>query len=183
MRPNSSGPLRVLVVDDLADAAESLALLVRIWGHTVQVARDGPTALSVAAEFLPQVSLLDIMMPGMSGGELAVRLRRLPELSGAVLVATTANSPDDPRLAAYVGLFDHFFRKPFDLVRLESLLNSCQARTDGHLAVSRFVALLGVFRDDTSARARRAAHAYRASENRIRKSLALMRQRPNRLPR
>ncbi len=117
--------LRVLVVDDVADAADTLALLVDLWGHEARVARDGPAALTAAAGFRPHVVLLDVMMPGMSGGEVASHLRRQPGLEPPVLVATTANDQDDPRLAAYNGLFNHFLRKPYNLDGLEKLLASC----------------------------------------------------------
>jgi CheY-like chemotaxis protein len=124
-----TGSLRILVVDDVADAADSLALLVGLWGYEARVARDGPAALTSAAAFRPHVVLLDVIMPGMSGGEVAGHLRQCPDLEGAVLVATTANNQDDPRLAAYNGLFNHFLRKPYNLARLEQLLGSCVPHT------------------------------------------------------
>ncbi len=86
----------MLVVDYLADAADSLALLPRLWGYAVTVAHDGPAALATAAAFRPQAILLDLSMPGMSGGEVAARLRRQPGSGGALLVATSAHEPHDP---------------------------------------------------------------------------------------
>src|SRR5206468_3094891 len=71
---------RVLVVDDNADAAESLALLLGIGGHEARTAGDGPAALEAARVFRPGVVLLDIGLPGMSGHEVARRLRREPGL-------------------------------------------------------------------------------------------------------
>jgi len=122
------GRLRVLIVDDYADAADSLRLLLDIWGHQTRVARDGTAALEAADAFRPHVILLDIQMPRMSGGEVAVLLRRRPEQASTILVATTANESDDPRLAPYNGLFNHYLRKPYNLEQLEHLLAACMAK-------------------------------------------------------
>ena len=75
--------VRVLLVDDNVDAAESLAMLLRLWGHEVAVAHDGPAALRAAEVQRPQVALLDIGLPGMDGYELARRLRRSPAWGGS----------------------------------------------------------------------------------------------------
>jgi PAS domain S-box-containing protein len=88
---------RILIVDDSADSAESMALLLQIWGHDVHVASDGPHALAVAAECRPEVVLLDIGLPGMTGYEVARRLRELPDMADAVLVATTGYGQDEDR--------------------------------------------------------------------------------------
>src|SRR5262249_13328129 len=77
--------LRSLVVDDNPDAARSLALLLRLDGHEVRVADDGPSALRTAAEFRPEAVLLDIGLPGMDGNEVAKRLRATPGLERSVL--------------------------------------------------------------------------------------------------
>src|SRR4051794_40715700 len=82
-------PLCVLVVDDYQDAADSLALLVRQWGYQALVAYDGPSALDLARTSIPEVVLLDIGLPRMDGFEVARRLRRLPEMGQAFLVAVT----------------------------------------------------------------------------------------------
>src|SRR5207302_10811805 len=71
-------PRRLLVVDDNVDAAETLAHLLRLEGHDVQVAHDGFAALEQAPSFQPQLVILDIGMPKMDGYELARRLRQLP---------------------------------------------------------------------------------------------------------
>jgi len=86
---------RVLVVDDNADAADTMAILLQVWGHDVHVARDGPTALAVAAESRPEVVLLDIGLPGMTGYEVAQRLREIA--ADAVLVAMTGYGQDEDR--------------------------------------------------------------------------------------
>jgi CheY-like chemotaxis protein len=74
-----SDSLRVLAVDDDADTRETIALLVRLQGHDARTASDGPTALAMAVRYLPNVILLDVAMPGMSGGAVAESLRGDPE--------------------------------------------------------------------------------------------------------
>jgi CheY-like chemotaxis protein len=82
-------PRRILVVDDNADSAQSMAALQSRRGHETRIAFTGPEALSVAAEFLPEVVLLDIGLPGMDGYEVARQLRLMPEQGTAFLVAIT----------------------------------------------------------------------------------------------
>jgi CheY-like chemotaxis protein len=114
--------LRVLVVDDNRDAADSLAVLLRLWGHTVVVAYDGKAGLDAALLFNPQAVLLDISMPLLHGGTLARQLRGLPQFQAAMIVATTANNFDDPRLDHWRSYFDSFLGKPYNLIVLEELL-------------------------------------------------------------
>lgn len=120
-------PVRVLVADDNRDAAESLAILLRLWGYEVQVAYDGLAALKLAYRFHPQIALLDIQMPRLHGGEVARRLRASHVLDGILVIATSANSPDDDRFGRYDGLFDTYLVKPYNLDRLEQLLANCRA--------------------------------------------------------
>jgi two-component system CheB/CheR fusion protein len=83
-------PLRVLVLDDWKDSADSLAVLLRLWGHHPVVAYDGPAALDAARTHAPGVALLDIgLRGGMDGFEVARRLRQLPGMDKALLVAVT----------------------------------------------------------------------------------------------
>jgi CheY-like chemotaxis protein len=108
---NGQGPRRVLVVDDNLDSADTMAELVRIWGHEVRIAHDGASALVCAKEFRPQVILLDVGLPGMDGYELARRLRA-DGLAGELLVSVTGyGQEEDRRLAAEAG-FDHHLTKP-----------------------------------------------------------------------
>ena len=93
--PHVSFALRVLVVDDLCDAADSLALLLEIWGHRSAVAYTGESTLEVAMTFRPDVVLLDIGLPGMGGYEVARRLRQLPGLARCRLMALTGNDNED----------------------------------------------------------------------------------------
>jgi CheY-like chemotaxis protein len=88
--PQPQHVLRVLVVDDNRDAADSLALLLRLWGYDSRVSYDGVHALQRAHDFHPDCLLLDINMPGMDGYTVARRLRQEPELGSVKLVALTA---------------------------------------------------------------------------------------------
>jgi two-component system CheB/CheR fusion protein len=81
--------LRVLVVEDNVDAGDSLSLLLRLYGHDVQLARTGQSALTMAPATRPEIILLDIGLPGMDGSEVAARLRAMPELEGVMLCALT----------------------------------------------------------------------------------------------
>jgi CheY-like chemotaxis protein len=114
--------LRVLVVDDSEDTAESLCLLASLWGHEARFARDGPDALRQAEDFRPDVVLLDIGMPGMSGYKVARALRRTPGLEEVLLVATTGYGSRTDRQQAVEAGFDHHLLKPYSPEDLERLL-------------------------------------------------------------
>jgi two-component system CheB/CheR fusion protein len=103
---------RILVVDDNADVAGSLAMLLQLEGHEVHVAKDGPTALQVALADRPDIVFLDIGMPGMDGYEVARRFRRQPSLRGVVLVALTGWGQQEDRDRAKAVGFDHHLTKP-----------------------------------------------------------------------
>jgi two-component system CheB/CheR fusion protein len=104
-------PLRILVVDDNADAARTLQVLLRCECHEARIAFDGPAAIEAATRFRPDVVLLDLTLPGMSGVEAAAELRSLPELSACRLVAVTGHGEE--RLPS-PSPFDHYFQKPVD---------------------------------------------------------------------
>jgi CheY-like chemotaxis protein len=103
-------PLRVLVLDDLHDAADSLATLVRFWGHNPLVAYDGPTALDLARTHGLDVAFLDIgLRDGMDGCEVARGLRRLPDGDRLLLVAVTGyGREEDIRRCWDAGIDFHF---------------------------------------------------------------------------
>jgi two-component system CheB/CheR fusion protein len=103
---------RVLVADDNVDAAKTLAMVLNLAGHEVQVSHDGPTTLNRAAAFAPQVIFLDIGMPGMDGYETAHRLRQLPGLGKVLLVAVTGYGQEAARRRAKEAGFDHYLTKP-----------------------------------------------------------------------
>jgi PAS domain S-box-containing protein len=114
---------RILVVDDNQDAANSLArYLMRVAGHEVEVAYDGPGALGLAQTFRPDVVLLDIGLPGMSGYEVAERLRERPETGEARLIALTGWGQEDDRRRSRSAGIDVHLVKPVDLDAILSLL-------------------------------------------------------------
>src|SRR4029079_2391503 len=86
-------PLRVLVVEDNIDAADSLSLLLRLYGHEVQVARTGPTALEMASTSRPDLVLMDIGLPGMDGYQVTKRMREKPEFKKVMICALTGFTP------------------------------------------------------------------------------------------
>jgi CheY-like chemotaxis protein len=113
---------RVLVVDDSADTAESLALLLTVQGHEVRTAHDGPAALQAAEAFRPEVIFLDIGLPRMDGYEVARRLRGQMGLRDATLVAVTGYGQEEDRRRAEEAGFDAHLVKPADPGALERLL-------------------------------------------------------------
>src|SRR5262249_7348057 len=118
--------LRLLVVDDNHDAAISLSMLLRLQGHEVHVAHDGPTALEMATTLRPDVIFLDLGMPGMDGYEVARRLRQHRGLEHVVLAALTGwGQQEDRRRTAEAG-FNHHLVKPPEANVLSGLLAELQ---------------------------------------------------------
>jgi PAS domain S-box-containing protein len=115
-------PRRILVVDDNKDAAESLAVLLRLVGHEVRMAHSGPAALAAAQEQAPDVVLLDIGLPNMDGLEAARRLRQDLGLTNVLLVAMTGYGQGDIRSRIQEAGFNAHFVKPVDLDALQELL-------------------------------------------------------------
>ncbi|HZY19844.1 MAG TPA: PAS domain-containing protein [Ramlibacter sp.] len=118
----AGGGRKVLVADDNRDAADTLAMLLGMGGHDVRVAYDGLAAVSAAQAFRPEVALLDIGMPGLSGHEVARALRQEPWAGALTLVAVTGWGQQDDRNAAREAGFDHHLTKPVDPSALERLL-------------------------------------------------------------
>ena len=122
---------RVLVADDNRDAAESLALLLRLLGNEVRTAGDGQQAVEATAAFRPDVVLLDIGMPRLNGYEAARRIREQPRGGQMLLVALTGWGQDeDKRLTKEAG-FDHHLVKPAEPAELQRLLAARERRTPG----------------------------------------------------
>ncbi len=113
---------RILVVDDNVDAAESLALLLRMEGHDVRVAHDGPAALAAVEADPPDLVFLDIGMPVMNGYDVAQRLRQRPGLEKLTLVAMTGWGQEEDRRRSHEAGFDHHLVKPADPEALRQLL-------------------------------------------------------------
>jgi two-component system CheB/CheR fusion protein len=113
---------RVLLVDDHLDAATSLAKLLRLQGHDVRLAHDGPAALEAAAAFRPEIVLLDIGLPGMDGFEVARRMRTDASMNCAVVAALTGYGRDEDRQRSQLAGIDVHLVKPINLEVLHALL-------------------------------------------------------------
>ncbi len=125
-----SPTLRVLVVDDNHDAADSLGMLLQYLGADVRVAYDGPSALAAARTYQPSLALLDIGMPGMDGYELARQIRKEPSLQSLTLIALTGwGQAEDRRRSRAAGFNDHLV-KPANAETLQNLLATCAARLE-----------------------------------------------------
>ncbi len=117
--------LQVLVVEDNVDAADSLSMLLRLYGHDVQVARTGPTALEMASATRPDVVLLDIGLPGMDSYQVAKKLRERPDFKDVMICALTGYTPSETdNLRRQESGFDHYFIKPVSLEKLTELFST-----------------------------------------------------------
>ena len=112
--PAPAVPRRILVVDDNVDVVETTTMLLSLSGHAVHSAKDGLQALQAAAQFRPEVVLLDIGLPLMDGYEVARRLRQMPEMAGALLVALTGYGQQGDRQRGKEAGFDAHMLKPVD---------------------------------------------------------------------
>jgi PAS domain S-box-containing protein len=130
----AAAPLRVLIVDDNRDAADSLGLLLAQLVAEVRVTNDGPTALAAFGDFQPHLVLLDIGMPGMDGYEVVRRLRALPQTRRAVVAALTGWGQDDDRRRVREAGFDHHLVKPASVGELRSLIASVKPGSDDRAA-------------------------------------------------
>ncbi len=117
-----SRPLRILLVEDNTDAAEMLRMLLSLWGHEVNVAHEGPAAVTAAQIQQPDVVLLDVDLPGMDGSEVARRLRAQSGTTRPFLIALTGYSADEAPHRFLPADFDSYFVKPFDPARLQEVL-------------------------------------------------------------
>ncbi|MFM0755532.1 CheR family methyltransferase [Paraburkholderia strydomiana] len=115
---------KILVVDDNADAAESTAMLLRLDGHKVMVAPDGPGALQVATDFLPDVVLLDIGLPDMDGCEVCRQLRATSGFADTLLIALSGYAGEEHRERARQAGFHHYIVKPADLIELDRIMSA-----------------------------------------------------------
>jgi len=115
---------RVLVVDDNQDALEVLADLLALLGHQVRTAADGPSAITAATEFLPDIVLCDIGLPLMDGYEVVADLSARPAFARTRFIALTGYGRDDDRERSHAAGFHAHLVKPFDLARLAALLEA-----------------------------------------------------------
>ena len=120
-------PRRVLIVDDNEDAANSLAMILKLSGYETASVYTAADALERAAAFRPDVVLLDIGLPGMDGYEVAQKLRELPGLRDIRLVAVTGYGQSDDRLRARDAGFDDHLTKPVEFAVLDRTLAGVRA--------------------------------------------------------
>jgi signal transduction histidine kinase/CheY-like chemotaxis protein len=120
--PPAPRRLRILVVEDNRDAAESLRILLSLQGHEVKVADSGPAGVRAAADLRPDVVLCDIGLPGMDGYTVAGELRRNPETAGARMIAVTGYGAEDDRRRSREAGFDLHLTKPVDPDTLGELI-------------------------------------------------------------
>jgi CheY-like chemotaxis protein len=118
--------LRVLVVDDNQDAAESLVALLGLLGHAARVAHDGQQGYRLAQEFRPDLVLMDIGLPGMNGHEVARAIRRNPDLGNVVLIALTGWGASSDMAQSQEAGFDQHLTKPVSFEALEQALAAAE---------------------------------------------------------
>jgi CheY-like chemotaxis protein len=119
---STSRPRRVLIVEDNADARESLQLLLQLAGHEVETAPGGPSGLRKLQAFRPDVALIDLGLPGFDGYDLVRHVRRLPETQATRCIAVTGYGQAEDRRRALDAGFDVHLTKPVDPERLQRLL-------------------------------------------------------------
>lgn len=116
--------LRVLVVDDNVDSAETIGLILELQGHKTRLAFDGCEALVAASAFNPDAILLDIDLPGLNGHEVCRELRKNPLFKNTLVIAQSGFGQERDRKLAKESGFDHHLVKPFDFTRLSGLLST-----------------------------------------------------------
>jgi CheY-like chemotaxis protein len=121
---NHRGTSRILIVDDHSDAVESLALLIRHWGHQVESALDGKSALEKALTFKPKIILMDLGLPDIDGYKLARHFRNQSQLASAHLIALTGYASSDDRRRALDAGFNQHLAKPVDPEILQEMLGT-----------------------------------------------------------
>jgi len=116
--------LRVLVVEDNADTAQGLALVLQAFGHQVRTIHDGLSALQAALDYQPNLVLLDIGLPGLNGLEVAKKMRKQPALKNVVLVAVTGYGTETDHRRSQEAGFNYHLVKPADFKTVEQILAS-----------------------------------------------------------
>ena len=130
---------RILVIEDNIDQAQTLAALLSLWGYEVTTANEGTAGIELAETFKPDVVLVDLGLPGISGYEVARRLRKHPELKNACLVAQTGWGDANDRRRTREAGFDHHLLKPLDPEELRSVIAQARVFADpagSHLKTS-----------------------------------------------
>ncbi|MBN8530823.1 MAG: response regulator [Alphaproteobacteria bacterium] len=125
----SSRSLRVLIVDDNEALTKTLGWMIEMFGHEVRAAKDGESGLVMARSFIPDVMLLDIGLPGMSGYELCRGIRKEPGLERSYVIAQTGwDRPEHREMIKNAG-FDEHLVKPVAMEKMEEIFQRIQNRT------------------------------------------------------
>lgn len=120
---------RILVVDDGHDAADSLGMVLRMFGAESSVVYDGEAALEAMRTVEPEIVLLDLTMPGMDGYEVAQRIRIQPEYDNVRLIALTGWGTDEERRRSEAAGFSEHWVKPVPAATLRNLVTNAIARS------------------------------------------------------
>lgn len=118
--------MRILIVDDNADAAEMMGDILRTMGHVVAVATDGAAGLEQFERFHPELAILDLGLPGIDGYSLARRVRAEPEFRATPLIALSGYTQAEDIARSREAGFTHHLAKPADWKRLEAIISSAQ---------------------------------------------------------
>jgi CheY-like chemotaxis protein len=121
----------VLVVDDHADSADSLSLIIQHLGHEVKTAYDSKAAIALARDFRPEIVFCDLGLPVMDGYEVARQLRNTPDTRGAILVALTGYGRDEDKKRSGSAGFDYHLVKPVSPESLEEMLELSSRKHPG----------------------------------------------------
>lgn len=113
--------VRIVVVDDSADSAQTMAVLLRLNGYDVRTAGSGQDALALIEDTAPHCVIFDVVMPGLDGNELCARLRAQYG-DAIVLIAVSGAAPSDARVRESFALADHYFTKPVTVEMLSRVL-------------------------------------------------------------
>lgn len=116
--------LKVMIVDDNKDGADSLSLLLEQLGYQVRVAYDGKTAINIAGTFHPDLMLIDLIMPNMDGCGLAMRIRQIPALAQIRIVAITGQEGEEHQFLAMMAGCNDVISKPASLDNIKKILKS-----------------------------------------------------------